>query len=93
MGSRFALVNLPLAPIRMTDQIPSKSNSVQPSQLRCIGCDRVFERATQNFRCARCGDLLEIVYPDRNTSDATTLNAAKLKASLASAPNFGTPSR
>ncbi len=80
MGSRFALVNLPLAPIRMTDQIPSKSNSVQPSQLRCIGCDRVFERATQNFRCARCGDLLEIVYPDRNTSHATGLEAAKLKA-------------
>jgi threonine synthase len=79
VGSRFALVNLPLAPIRMTDQIPSKSNSVEPSQLRCIGCDGVFEKATQNFRCARCGDLLEIVYPDRNTSDGTRLDAAKLK--------------
>jgi threonine synthase len=63
----------------MTDQIPSTSNSVQPSQLRCIGCDRVFEKATQNFRCARCGDLLQIVYPDRNTSDATRFDAAKLK--------------
>jgi threonine synthase len=63
----------------MTDQIPSTSNSVQPSQLRCIGCDRVFEKATQNFRCARCGDLWEIVYPDRNTSDATRFDAAKLK--------------
>lgn len=73
------LVNLPLAPIRMTDQVPSKSNSIRPSQLRCIGCDRVFEKATQNFRCAHCGDLLEIVYPDWNTSDAARLDAAKLK--------------
>ncbi len=49
MESRFALVNLPLAPIRMTDQVPSKSNSIRPSQLRCIGCDRVFEKATAEF--------------------------------------------
>ena len=80
MESRFALVNLPLAPNRMTNQTSSKSNSVQASQLRCIGCDRVFDKAAQNFRCASCGDLLEVVYPDWNTSDATRLDAAKLRA-------------
>jgi len=78
--SRFALVNLPLAPDRMTNQTSSKSNSVQVSHLRCIGCSTVFEKAQQNFRCASCNDLLEIVYPDWNTSDATRLDAAKLRA-------------
>jgi threonine synthase len=63
----------------MTQHISSKSNSAQVSQLRCIGCDTVFEKAEQNFRCASCGDLLEIVYPDWNTSDTTRLDAAALK--------------
>ena len=80
MESKFALVNLPLAPIRMTYQSPLKSNYLQASQLRCIGCGRVFEKAQQNFRCASCGDLLEIVYSDWNTRDAKRLDAAKLKA-------------
>jgi threonine synthase len=45
------------------------------SQLRCIGCGVVCQKAEQNFRCAACGDLLEIVYPDWNPAriDAVTL--------------------
>ena len=36
------------------------------------------EKAEQNFRCASCGDLLEIVYPSWNTSDATRPDVAVL---------------
>jgi threonine synthase len=59
----------------MTDRSPRESNPVQKSQLRCIGCGVVSQKAEQNFRCAACGDLLEIVYPDWNPSriDAATL--------------------
>ncbi len=64
----------------MTQHTSSKSNSVQISQLRCIGCDTVFEKAEQNFRCPGCGDLLEILYPGWNTSDTTRLAAAELRA-------------
>jgi threonine synthase len=64
----------------MTDHTSPESNPVQTSQLRCIGCSDVCEKAEQNFRCAACGDLLEIVYPGWNTSDATRLNAAALRA-------------
>ena len=36
----------------------------QPSdRLRCIFCGAVPERAEQTFRCAACGELLEICYP------------------------------
>jgi threonine synthase len=62
VGSRFPLTNLPLASIRMTESTSSKSNSFQVSQLRCIGCNTLVEKAEQNFRCAICGDLFEIVY-------------------------------
>jgi threonine synthase len=64
----------------MTEHTSSKSNSVQASQLRCIGCGAVFERPAQNFRCASCGDLLEIGYPGWNTSDTARLDPAELKA-------------
>ncbi len=52
----------------MTDHASLESS---PSQLRCIGCGSVREKAEQNFRCPDCGDLLEIVYPDWNASGAT----------------------
>jgi len=32
-------------------------------QFRCIGCAHATESAGQDFRCADCGDLLEITYP------------------------------
>ena len=31
--------------------------------MRCIACGDHERHAAQNFRCAQCGDLLEIIYP------------------------------
>jgi len=62
----------------MTDHTSPEPNSAHTSQLRCIGCGVVCEKAEQNFRCASCGDLLEIVYPSWNTSDATRPDVAVL---------------
>src|SRR5271170_3235963 len=52
----------------MTDRISPESNPAQASQLRCIGCGVVCEKAEQNFRCVSCGELLEIVYPGWETT-------------------------
>jgi threonine synthase len=60
----------------MTDSSSGEPNSLQTSQLRCIGCGVVCEKAGQTFRCADCGDLLEIVYPEWTS---TVLNAAALR--------------
>ncbi len=54
----------------MTDPISPEPSSAHSSQLRCIGCGVVCEKAEQNFRCASCGDLFEIVYPGWKTSFA-----------------------
>ena len=54
----------------MTDHTSLESSPTQVSQLRCIGCGSVREKAEQNFRCSDCGDVLEIVYPGWNTGDA-----------------------
>jgi threonine synthase len=64
----------------MIDHNLSEPTPDQRSQLRCIGCGVGSEKAAQNFRCAACGDLLEIVYPSWNTSAATQLDAAALKS-------------
>ncbi|MGO9083913.1 MAG: threonine synthase [Candidatus Sulfotelmatobacter sp.] len=32
-------------------------------RFRCIGCSDLSDAASQDFRCSRCGDLLEITYP------------------------------
>ncbi|PYX27287.1 MAG: hypothetical protein DMG77_19355, partial [Acidobacteria bacterium] len=37
-------------------------------RFRCIGCGDVGDRASQNFRCSRCKDLLEITYPQWSVS-------------------------
>jgi threonine synthase len=41
------------------------SASLQPSvsQLRCIACGSVNDSARPDFRCSKCGDLLEVFYP------------------------------
>ncbi len=41
--------------------------------LRCIACGAEFEHAAGEFRCPRCGDLLEVVYPGWARSEAQTL--------------------
>lgn len=61
----------------MTNHTSSDSSSTHSSQLRCIACGVVCEKVAQNFRCASCGDLLEIVYPEWNT---TQVDAAALRA-------------
>ena len=61
----------------MTENISPAPSSAHRSQLSCIGCGVVCEKAEQNFRCASCGDLLEIVYPGwkSSLSDAAVLKA------------------
>jgi threonine synthase len=42
----------------------STSPDVQADfRFRCIACGHVSARASQDFRCATCADLLEIIYP------------------------------
>ncbi len=43
-------------------------------RLRCISCSATPDSAGQDFRCTRCGDLLEFFYPE------WTLDAAALKS-------------
>ena len=84
--------NLPLTSIRMTDHISPEFNPARASQLRCIGCDRSRDTAGQNFRCPDCGNLLEIVYPSWNASDATRLDPAALKSLWRQRRTSGLPS-
>jgi threonine synthase len=64
----------------MTHPISVEANLEQISQLRCIGCGVVCEKAEQNFRCASCGDLLEVIYPSWNRSDRTRPDGVALRA-------------
>ena len=68
---------MPLVSIRMTDHTSPEFNSAQTSQLQCINCEAVCEKAAQTFRCAACGDLLEIVYLgwDTHRLDTSALQA------------------
>jgi threonine synthase len=60
----------------MTEKTGPEQSPAHSSQLRCINCGAVSEKAEQNFRCAHCGDLLEIAYPAWNASRP---NAAALR--------------
>src|SRR5438034_2384107 len=42
------------------------------SQVRCSECGAVRENGGRNFRCASCGDLLQIVYPGWEKLDPAT---------------------
>ena len=48
-------------------------------KLRCVACSSEFERAEQDFRCLRCGELLEVFYPLRRAANAEY--AQQLRAS------------
>ncbi len=57
-----------------------QSNSATPVRpaifrFRCISCGDSSERASQDFRCAQCKDLLEIIYPESKGLDAEALKA------------------
>ncbi len=61
-----------------SDKPDSESSRTRPTfGFRCIGCASVTSAAAQDFRCAQCGNLLEITDPSWS---AGTLNAAALKS-------------
>jgi threonine synthase len=62
----------------MTERSASLKIKESASQLRCIGCGAVRDNGDRNFRCARCGDLLEIIYSPWKSSG--TLEPATLKS-------------
>ena len=47
-------------------------------RFRCIACQDFTDTASQDFRCSKCGDLLEITYPAWKEAKP---DAAKLKSS------------
>src|SRR5215470_11812557 len=56
-------------------------------QFRCIACGSLSDAAGQDFRCGKCGDLLEITYPAWREArpDAATLKSAWKSRKLSSA--------
>src|SRR5689334_18935055 len=46
-------------------------------RFRCIACGHLTDSASQDFRCAQCHDLLEIIYPN---FEKAAPDAQKLKA-------------
>ncbi len=60
----------------MTEPAAAKPITNQKEQFRCIGCGAVHANAEQNFRCPKCGDLLELIYPKR---EVPALNPSDLK--------------
>ncbi len=49
------------------------------AQVRCIACGTVCAPGSLNLRCAQCGDLLEIIFPDWKSGRAAGLDAAEMK--------------
>ena len=73
--------------------MPSVSSSVdevsqKSFRFRCIGCADAGDAAGQDFRCAKCGDLLEITYPAWRSAkpDAATLKSTWKSRKLTSSP-------
>lgn len=66
--------------------MPSSSTSAQGApaafRFRCIACDDSSDSAGKDFRCARCGDLLEIIYPGWSecSKENDGIDPLKLKA-------------
>ena len=56
-------------------------------RFRCIACGEVSDEASQDFRCGKCGDLLEITYPSWKGAkpDPATLKSAWKKRKLSTA--------
>jgi threonine synthase len=57
-------------------------------RFRCIACSNLTDAAGQDFRCGKCGDLLEITYPSWNEARP---DAAALKADWKSRKLSGNP--
>ena len=59
----------------------NRSSTVQPAQAvqaRCIVCREVEESPAADFRCTRCGELLEISYPSWAGENAVDPQSLKL---------------
>jgi phage FluMu protein Com len=64
----------------MTTGAKARAEMKGSHALRCIECGTEFERAGAEFRCPRCGDLLEVVYPGWAANEAhTAVWASQLK--------------
>ena len=64
----------------MIDRIASaRKAGPAAAQLRCIACSAVREEGASNLRCAQCGDLLEVVFPEWKFGRAAGLDATELK--------------
>ena len=57
-------------------------------RFRCIACGELSHRASQDFRCEKCGDLLEITYPawKQARPDAGSLKSAWRERRLSGRP-------
>jgi threonine synthase len=73
--------------------MPSVSGSVEDVsqktfRFRCIACGDVGDGAGQDFRCGKCGDLLEVTYPSwkGSKSSAATLKDTWKNRKLSSEP-------
>ncbi|MGA6982842.1 MAG: threonine synthase [Candidatus Sulfotelmatobacter sp.] len=64
-------------PLPTTPDLASKKDASQSAAanaafaFRCIGCDALAPTAGQNFRCAHCGNLLEITSPPWTASSVS----------------------
>lgn len=57
-------------------------------RFRCIACGNLDDKASQDFRCTHCGDLLEISYPHwkMGTPDSTSLKATWRERKISDRP-------
>ena len=53
----------------MKSEAKYHTGNTAPSQFRCIGCGATCDAAGQIFRCANCGDLLELAFFGLTTND------------------------
>ncbi len=61
----------------MKPQATSEDSRISAAYLRCISCGATAENAHGTFRCADCGDLLEISYGRLSAGAATSGSALK----------------
>jgi threonine synthase len=57
-------------------------------RFRCIACGELSDAAGQDFRCGKCGDLLEITYPswEESRPEAAPLKSTWIDRKLSSSP-------
>jgi threonine synthase len=63
-----------------TDSRLRESSTNTAFGFRCVACGAVSGKAGQDFRCAECGDLLEITYPSWAEAATSALQPDRLKS-------------